>query len=85
MRIDRSRDVQTLHIPAAALLFDQNGLRVATVGPSEKVVLKGIKIARDLGREIEIATGLQADDRVILNPPDGLVEGNQVRITKSGP
>ena len=85
MRIDLSRDVQTLHIPAAALLFDQNGLRVATVGPGEKVVLKGIKIARDLGREIEIAPGLQPDDRVILSPLDGLVEGTQVRITKSGP
>jgi membrane fusion protein, multidrug efflux system len=48
-------------------------------------VLKAIRIARDLGREIEIAAGLQADDRVILNPPDGLVEGTQVRITKSGP
>ena len=85
MRIDLSRDVQTLHIPPAALLFDQNGLRVATVGPGEKVVLKDIKIARDLGREIEIAAGLQPDDRVILSPPDGLVEGTQVRITKSGP
>ena len=85
VRIDLSRDVQTLHIPASALLFDQNGLRVATVGSGEKVVLKGIKIARDLGREIEIAAGLQADDRVILNPPDGLVEGTQVRITKNGP
>jgi membrane fusion protein, multidrug efflux system len=85
VRIDLARDVQTLHIPASALLFDQNGLRVATVGPGEKVVLKGIKIARDLGREIEIAAGLQPDDRVILSPPDGLVEGAQVRITKSGP
>jgi hypothetical protein len=48
-------------------------------------VLKSIKIARDLGREIEIAVGLQSDDRVILSPPDGLVEGTQVRITKTGP
>ena len=85
VRIDLSRDTQTLHIPASALLFDQNGLRVATVGPGEKVVLKDIKIARDLGREIEIAAGLQPDDRVILSPPDGLVEGTQVRITKKGP
>src|SRR5262245_1121480 len=85
VRIDLSRDLQTLHLPASGLRLDQNGLRAATVGPGEKVVLKAIKIARDLGREIEIATGLQADDRVILSPPDGLVEGNQVRITKSGP
>ncbi len=85
VRIDLSRDMQTLHIPASALLFDQDGLRVATVGAGEKVVLKGIKIARDLGRELEIASGLGADDRVIVSPPDGLVDGTPVRVSKRGP
>ena len=84
VRIDLTRETQPLHIPASALLFDQNGLRVATVGPDDKVLLKSIKIARDLGREIEIATGLAADDRVITSPPDGLVDGAQVRIVKGG-
>jgi membrane fusion protein, multidrug efflux system len=85
VRIDLSRDMQTLHIPASALLFDQDGLRVATVGAGEKVVLKGIKIARDLGRELEIASGLGADDRVIVSPPDGLVDGTPVRVSNRGP
>ncbi len=84
VRIDLSREVQPLHIPASALLFDQNGLRVAVVGSDDKVTLKRVKIARDLGREIEIATGLAAEDRVIITPPDGLVEGAQVRIAKKG-
>jgi len=85
VRIDLSRDLQTLHIPASALLFDQDGLRVATVADGDKVVLKAVKIARDLGREIEIAVGLSQDDKVIISPPDGLVDGTQVRISKSGP
>jgi RND family efflux transporter MFP subunit len=72
VRFNLSRDVQPLHVPASALLFDQNGLRVATVGADDKVVLKTVTIARDLGRDIEIATGLAADDRIILAPPDGL-------------
>jgi membrane fusion protein, multidrug efflux system len=80
VRIDLSREVQPLHIPASALLFDQDGLRVATVGPGDKVIVKSIKVARDLGREIEVATGLTADDKVIITPPDGLVDGTQVRI-----
>ncbi len=37
-------------------------------------------IARDLGREIEISTGLSADDRVIVTPLDGIADGDQVRI-----
>jgi membrane fusion protein, multidrug efflux system len=84
VRFNLSRDVQPLHVPASALLFDQNGLRVATVGADDKVLLKTITIARDLGRDIEIATGLAADDRIILAPPDGLVDGAQVRIAKKG-
>jgi membrane fusion protein (multidrug efflux system) len=84
VRFNLSRDVQPLHVPASALLFDQNGLRVATVSADDKVLLKTVTIARDLGRDIEIATGLAADDRIILAPPDGLVDGAQVRVAKKG-
>ena len=44
-----------------------------------------ITISRDLGREVEIATGLDPEDRVIESPPDGVADGDQVRIaTKPG-
>jgi hypothetical protein len=66
------------------LIFDQNGLRVATVGPNDRVLFKKVTIARDLGREIEIASGLTADDKVIVTPPDGLADNDQVRIAGSG-
>jgi RND family efflux transporter MFP subunit len=69
-----------IHVPASALIFDQGGMRVATVGPDDRVVLKPVTIARDLGREVEIATGLTAEDRVIETPPDGIASGDQVRI-----
>ncbi len=84
VRLDLSRDTQPLHIPASALIFDQNGLRVATVGPNDRVVFKKVTIARDLGRDIEIASGLGADDRVILTPPDGLADNDQVRVAGAG-
>jgi RND family efflux transporter MFP subunit len=69
-----------IHVPASALIFDQKGLRVATVGPGDRIVLKQVTIARDLGREVEIGSGLTTEDRVIESPPDGLAEGDQVRI-----
>lgn len=83
VRLDLTNDTQPLHIPASALIFDQNGLRVAVVGAGDKVAFKKIAIARDLGREIEIASGLAADDRVIVSPPDGLKDGDQVRVAGS--
>jgi membrane fusion protein, multidrug efflux system len=80
VRLDLQRDSTPLHIPAGALIFNQNGLRVATVGAGDRVVFKTVTIARDLGRDIELASGLSAEDRVIVAPPDGLADGDPVRI-----
>jgi membrane fusion protein (multidrug efflux system) len=87
VRLNLQRDGTPLHIPASALIFNQSGLRVATVGAGDKVVLKTVTIARDLGREIELASGLSPDDRVIVAPPDGLADGDPVRVaaTKDKP
>ena len=83
VKLSLQRDAVPLHIPSSALIFNQNGLSVATVGPNDKVLFKKVTIARDLGREIELASGLAADDRIIIAPPDGLADGDQVRVVGS--
>src|SRR6201990_656429 len=80
VKLSLQREAVPLHIPASALIFNQNGLSVATVGANDKVLFKKITIARDLGKEIELASGLAADDRIIVAPPDGLADGDQVRV-----
>src|SRR5450631_4337739 len=80
VRMSLARDAIPLHIPASALIFNQNGLRVATVGADDKVLFKNVTIARDLGRDIELASGISADDRIIVAPPDGIADGDQVRV-----
>jgi len=84
VKMSLARDALPLHIPASALIFNQNGLRVATVGPDDKVLFKTVTIARDLGRDIELASGISADDRIITAPPDGLADGDQVRVVGGG-
>lgn len=74
------RDNPPLAIPSSALIFDKEGLRVAVVDSDSKIQFKSVTIARDLGREIEIATGLSPADRVVTTPPDGVVSGDAVRI-----
>jgi RND family efflux transporter MFP subunit len=69
-------------IPVSALIFDSSGLRVAALDADDHVVFKTVTIARDLGSEIEIGAGLQADDRVIAAPSDGLAAGDSVRIVE---
>jgi RND family efflux transporter MFP subunit len=81
VRMSLVRDAVPLHIPASALIFNQDGLRLATVGADDKVLFKTVTIARDLGKDIELASGISADDRVIIAPPDGIADGDQVRVT----
>jgi multidrug efflux pump subunit AcrA (membrane-fusion protein) len=80
VRLEIAAPDKAIYVPASALIFDQSGLQVATLGADDRVVLKTVAIARDLGREIEIASGLTADDRVIVTPPDGIAPGDQVRV-----
>jgi hypothetical protein len=42
-----------------------------------------VTIARDLGREIELAGGVSLEDRIISSPPDGIVDGDQVRVVST--
>jgi RND family efflux transporter MFP subunit len=80
VRFELPRAPGTLSIPPAALMFGKAGLRVATVAADDTVVIKPVTVARDLGHSIELAAGLSPDDRVIESPPDGLENGDRVRI-----
>jgi RND family efflux transporter MFP subunit len=83
VRLALQRDSVPLSIPASALIFNQNGLRVATVGPDDKIQFKTVTISRDLGRTIELASGLSLDDRVVVTPPDGVADGDPVHVAGS--
>jgi RND family efflux transporter MFP subunit len=80
VRFDLRAAAGSLSVPASALIFDSRGVRVATIGPDNRVVLKSVTITRDLGDVIEISSGLAASDRVIDSPPDGIRNRDQVRI-----
>jgi RND family efflux transporter MFP subunit len=72
-----------INVPASALIFDRSGLQIAIVDRDNRIILKPITISRDLGSEVEIGSGIGAEDRVVINPPDGLVTGDQVRVAGS--
>jgi RND family efflux transporter MFP subunit len=72
--------VGTIRLPASALMFRRQGMAVATLGAGDRVVMKSITIARDLGTSVEIASGIAPTDRVIDSPPDSLTSGEVVRV-----
>ena len=81
--LDLPQPEAAISVPASALIFDQQGMRIATIGPDNRIVLKPVTIARDLGKIVEIAVGLEASDRVVESPPDGIAHGDLVRLTGS--
>lgn len=76
-----------LSVPPSALVYTKNGLLVATVNTENRVVLKPVVIARDHGNRLELLSGLEASDKVIENPPDGVTQGDlvQVRAVQASP
>ena len=72
--------VDSLRLPANALLFRSAGLQVAVVGADHILHLKNISPGRDFGKSIEVLSGLEPDDQVVLNPPDSISEGARVHI-----
>jgi RND family efflux transporter MFP subunit len=71
---------ETLRLPANTVLFRSAGLQVATLDNQQRVTLKNIVQGRDFGNTIEVLSGLTANEEVVLNPPDSITDGVQVRI-----
>jgi len=70
-----------LMVPGNALLFRAEGPRLAVVDAKGTVHLHAVVIAQDLGQTLEIETGIDASDKIIVNPSDSIADGDQVLIT----
>ena len=70
--------VSTFTIPVNTLLFRAEGLRVAVVKDG-KADLVPVTLGRDFGSEVEVLTGLNGDENLIVNPADSILSGQPVR------
>jgi RND family efflux transporter MFP subunit len=77
------RPAPVVMAPSSALIFDQNGLQVATYTGGE-VHLQKVSIGEDDGAEVQIVSGLKAGDSLVVNPPAGLASGAKVRPAPQG-
>jgi RND family efflux transporter MFP subunit len=73
-------DAHRVTIPVNAMLFRQEGPRVAVVGSDNKIHLQPITIGKDYGTTLEILGGVTLEDRIVINPADSLEEGQQVNV-----
>jgi RND family efflux transporter MFP subunit len=73
-------ETRSVTIPSNALIFRKEGLQVGLVRDG-KAELVPVKISRDYGNSVEIVSGLQPTDAVIVDPSDSLVAGMPVRMS----
>jgi len=75
-------ETPTFLIPTNTLLFRTQNLQVGVVRDG-KVELADITPGHDFGNEIEVVAGLKAGDELVVNPPDSLVSGQEVKIVQA--
>jgi len=78
------RSSPALIVPSTAIIFNQNGMQVATV-ENGVAHLHKIAITADYGTEVEVNDGVKDGDKVILQPPVNLADGNKVQIIPEPP
>ncbi|HXA36288.1 MAG TPA: efflux RND transporter periplasmic adaptor subunit [Steroidobacteraceae bacterium] len=67
-----------VEVPASALIFRAAGAQVARVDANSKVEFKDVVIARDNGSVVELASGAQPGDRLVLNISSQIASGQTV-------
>jgi multidrug efflux system membrane fusion protein len=73
-------NAEKVTVPVNAMLFRQEGARLAVVGADNKVQLRPITIGRDYGTTLEILGGVGVGDRIVINPADSLEDGQPVNV-----
>jgi RND family efflux transporter MFP subunit len=75
-----SSGASTVILPVSALLFRSEGLQAGTVENGNRAELRSLTLGRDFGTEVEVISGVTANDSIIVNPPDSLASGETVRV-----
>ncbi|HSY03851.1 MAG TPA: efflux RND transporter periplasmic adaptor subunit [Acidobacteriaceae bacterium] len=72
--------VRPLTVPSGTILFQAAGPQVAVVNSRNQIELRKVGLGRDLGGTMEITSGISAQDEIVANPPDFLVDGMPASI-----
>jgi multidrug efflux pump subunit AcrA (membrane-fusion protein) len=80
LRFDLPAAADGVSVPPGALIYGKDGARLATLDQAGRVLLKPVRLGRDLGTVVQIAGGIEPGDRIIDSPPDGIVSGDNVRV-----
>ncbi len=67
-------------LPANVLLFRAEGQQVAVVTSGHLIELRDVTVGTDFGSTVQIVSGLNGSEDIVLNPPDSLLRGQHVQV-----
>ncbi len=70
-------------LPANTLLFRAEGQQVAIVKHDHLIELRNVTVGTDFGSTVQIVSGLNGSEDIVLNPPDSLLQGQRVQVVAS--
>ena len=85
VHLNAATDEASLTVPSNAVLFRAVGPQLAVVDDTSHVVLRAARLGRDFGTAIEIIEGVKLGERVVINPPDSIFDGAEVRAVDMNP
>ncbi|KIE58989.1 membrane protein [Methylacidiphilum kamchatkense Kam1] len=74
------RTQETYLVPVNTIVVRADGNYVLSVDEHQTVHYNKVELGKDLGQFIEIPSGLSKDQKIILNPPEILEEGDKVVV-----
>jgi RND family efflux transporter MFP subunit len=80
VHLHTSKAVPALVVPISAVVLQPDGLHVAVVDGNDVAHVIRVTPGRDLGSAMEILSGLDSSQAIIINPPDSLIDGEKVRV-----
>lgn len=81
VRIILRIEAEAVVVPEVAVQPGQDGSFVYLIDPASKVVVRPVKVSRQIGNEVVIAAGIKPGDQVITEIPQALESGATVRLT----
>jgi RND family efflux transporter MFP subunit len=73
-----------VEVPAAALVFRPTGTQVAQVDPNGKITFRDVTIVRDNGSLVELGSGVEPGDKLVLNISSQIAAGQAVTASEAG-
>jgi membrane fusion protein (multidrug efflux system) len=72
-------DPSVLTMPESALIFRADGAQVAIIDAQNRVHLRDVTLGQNLGQTVQVTSGLSPGEKLVNNPPAGLLEGQSVQ------